>query len=216
MPKFIDFHTHKAYNDKNILFVRSLLLKDQGLVKDYFTIGCHPWYIDSYVVYGSSLRKYCQMDNCLAIGEIGLDRSKGNLSEQERVFKAQLDLAKEFKKTVVIHCVRAYDLLLKYRKLYPSQIWIVHGFNGTLELARQLIEKQILLSIGPALLNTKSKISKTFAHLPLDYIFLETDDTDFHIKDIYFAAAEAKKIPVQELEKIIRQNFKRVFDVEVE
>ncbi len=216
MPRFIDFHTHKAYDDKDVVWVRSLLLKDQVLVKNYFTIGCHPWYIDNYNDYEAILRKYCQLEKCLGIGEIGLDRSTGNLLDQEKAFGAQLDLAKEFKKPVVIHCVRAYDLLLKYRKSYPSQTWIVHGFNGNLELARQLIDKGIYLSIGPALLNPQSKISKSFAQLPLGYVFLETDDIDFHIKGIYFAAAGVRNIPLHELQKIIIQNFKQVFDVEVE
>ncbi len=218
MSKFIDFHTHKTYDDSQVVFVRSLMLKEAEHTKRdfYHTVGCHPWEAGNFAFYEEKLKKYCKSPMCLAIGEIGLDRARGDLAIQEKVFRAQLDLAQSLKLPVVIHCVRAYDVLLYWRKAYPEQKWILHGFSGGLGLAKQLINNNIYLSIGTGLLNTKSKISRDLGKLPLDYIFLETDTAEIHIKDIYFAAAQILKIEVEQLKDQIAQNFKHVFNVTME
>ena len=219
MSKFIDFHTHKNYSDNDVLYIRSLLLKETPdyNLNYFFTIGCHPWYADKYNTYKDKLLSLCQINtNCLAVGEIGIDRTHGNLSLQEDVFIDQLNLAEKFNKPVVIHCVRAYDMLLKIRKKFSSQTWIVHGFNGNVELAKQLINHRIFISIGKSILIKNSKVRKSFKSLPLDFIFLETDVAQIHIKDVYFAASEILEISVEELQGIIIQNFKQVFNVQVE
>ena len=45
----------------------------------------------------------------------------------------------------------------------------------------------------------------------IDKLFLETDDSNFDIFEIYKKVSEIKKIPLTELEQNIEQNFKRVF-----
>ncbi len=46
-----------------------------------------------------------------------------------------------------------------------------------------------------------------------DSFFLETDDSEHSIKDIYKAAAEIKKIDLDQLKSIILQNFKNCFEI---
>jgi len=213
--KYIDLHTHKQYQDPEVVCLYSLLPKEASRVvlNNYFTIGCHPWYADNYPVYRDVILQYSKNDRCLAIGEIGMDRTKGELLVQQKIFEAQLQLAQELNKPVIIHCVRAYDVLLSIRKSFPGQRWIIHGFNGNEVLARQLLDKEIYLSIGTALLNSKSKIAKCLHNLPLNYIFLETDVSNIHIKDVYFAAARLTGKSKDELQLQIMQNFKTVFHV---
>lgn len=55
-------------------------------------------------------------DNSLLVGEIGIDHLKNievDKEKQKQVFEAQLDLAIELNRDVVIHCVRAHNDLLK-------------------------------------------------------------------------------------------------------
>ncbi len=219
MPKLIDFHTHNTYTEGDVVFIRSLLLRQVGKESvDYYfyTVGCHPWYVEEYQTYKTLLVNHCSKPNCLAIGEIGLDRTRGDFALEQEVFRDQLDLAKKLKKSVVIHCVRACDRLLYFRKFYPSQTWIVHGFNGSLEQAMQLIGKGIFLSIGASILRGQSRVYKALSKIPLDYVFFETDESDFHIKDIYFAAANLLNMRVEKLQNIVTENFKKIFNVAVE
>lgn len=213
--KYIDIHTHKYYNDNNIFFIYNKLLKeleDKEFTKvKYFSVGCHPWFADNYFKYKNLISQNCQLTECIAIGEIGLDRTKGEFSLQEKVFEEQLNLAHNFKKTVIIHSVRAYDRLLYFYKKYNSVKWIIHGYNGSFEQAQQLINKGIYLSIGTDILYSNRKITKVLPLLPLDFIFFETDTLNVNIKDIYKKAAELLKIDLQKLKNQIQQNFKTVF-----
>lgn len=56
---------------------------------------------------------------------------------------------------------------------------------------------------------------KTLAALretPLSQLFLETDDSPVSIAEIYARAAEAKGIPVEELQRATLDNYKRIFE----
>ena len=80
---------------------------------------------------------------------------------------------------MIIHCVRAYDLLLKARtRLRPAVPWMVHGFRGKPALAQRLLSAGFRLSFGmranPA----------TLALIHKDELCLETDDSGLTIEEI--------------------------------
>ena len=115
----------------------------------YFSIGIHPW--DAYLQTSlSEFEKNIQHPNCLAIGECGFDKIINiDLELQKVVFIYQLDLAVKFQKPVIIHCVKAYDELTEICATYHSKTaLIIHGFNKSLQLAKQMIDKGFYISLN--------------------------------------------------------------------
>lgn len=182
----------------------------------FYSLGIHPWFIDrqdcktSLKIIESALHND---PNMLAIGECGLDKSAGApFPEQEPVFKAQLELAERYRKPVVIHCVRAFNELLRIKRvLKPSVPWIVHGFNNKLSIASSLLERGCYLSFGKALLHDGSHAAKVLPFVPWDRFFLETDDSGLAIGSIYQAAAKILQTDLSDLQRQLEYNFKRIF-----
>ena len=93
-------------------------------------IGIHPWYVDELTPDLAAQMTTALRDNpALMIGEIGLDRARGNIDTQMPAFLRQLEMARELNRTVHIHCVRAWDVMLNVfatRRQLPPAI-IIHG-----------------------------------------------------------------------------------------
>jgi TatD DNase family protein len=153
------------------------------------------------------------LPNVLAIGECGLDNVCDTPWEDQRnAFIPQVVLANKLRKPLIIHCVRAYDeleaLLLQQRNNVPV---IIHGFNRKQTIAGKLLESGYYLSFGRALMNEGAPAQAVFRNIPLDRFFLETDNSDISIKDIYIKAAEIKETSVDGIILQVQQNFKKVF-----
>ena len=180
-------------------------------LESYFSIGIHPW--DSDIQFSmAEFEKLIQHKNCLAIGECGLDKViEIDLEIQKRVFISQLELAVKYQKTVIIHCVKAYDELIEICKPYHSKIpLIIHGFNKSLQLAKQLIDKGFYLSLNSAILK---KVEIDLSILPIEKIFLETDNNEsLLIEDVYQKAAICFQIQEDELKAKIYTNFTALFN----
>lgn len=216
----LNLHTHllKKQADEQIIFNEIIpdseqALEDFGLqnVDNWLSAGIHPWYINEKL-HNLQLKKLASVakdPNIKFIGECGLDRLKGApLPLQEEIFIKQIRIAEDVKKPVIIHCVKCYNELLSIKKIVRPRIpMIIHGFNTKIEIARQLLDKGFYLSLGGALLNEESNALKVLQEIPLEKLFLETDDKDISIIDIYQKAAEVRGLTMAELEKVIFDNY---------
>jgi TatD DNase family protein len=184
---------------------------DQDLfLEKYFSVGVHPWDAHSPVSI-SELEKVIQHQNCLAIGECGLDKLiETDMELQSQIFTKQLDLAVKFKKPVIIHCVKAFDEVIKLCKPYQKKVsLIIHGFNKSYQLAEQLIDEGFYLSFSPSVFK---KEDFDFTGIPLEQLFLETDDREsVSIKDVYKAASAYLKMDEEALKAKIYSNFTALF-----
>ena len=119
----------------------------------WYSVGIHPWStrreVDAAVT--ERLRTLCADPRVVAIGECGFDKNRGgSLGYQEEIFRLHVTLSEELQKPLIIHCVGRYGRLIElHRELQPSQLWVVHGFTGKPELARQLVAAGFALSLGP-------------------------------------------------------------------
>ena len=210
---YIDIHTHNVVNECDTIEVLSLDYIQETAANGYFSIGSHPW----YSTYSAQIDVLVNNSNCLAIGECGLDKLKGEeLNIQETSFISQVELAERTGKPVIIHVVKAFDEILKiHQSLSPTQKWIIHGFNKSEQLATQFLDKGFYLSFGEALLKSES-VQQYFAQIPDDQFFLETDDSDISIKTVYEKAAELKNVSLQALQELLSRNFKAVFHQDAE
>ncbi|WP_109830941.1 TatD family hydrolase [Reichenbachiella versicolor] len=212
---YLDFHTHRLRHqgEPDTLEVVSLHL-GQNKPFEYFTIGIHPWWATPKISIEevSLLKQNLNNSKCLGMGEIGLDKLKGlDIASQTLALKAQLNIASELGKSVIIHCVRASDQIIKIKKEYPNiEKWCIHGYNRHPTLAKQLIGQGFYLSLMPEM--PDSKLSSLLKTIPLDRLFLETDSmANANIKDVYIRAAKMLNTDLFSLSKQINKNAKQFF-----
>ena len=93
----------------------------------------------------------------------------------------------------------------------PTQPWIIHGTRLKWSIANDLLNAGMYLSFGHHLLKLEEHLVATFLQTPNDKIFLESDNSDIAIDDIFAAAADIKSLSVEELKLIVYQNYKTVF-----
>ncbi|MEN9997931.1 MAG: hypothetical protein RI922_921 [Bacteroidota bacterium] len=203
----INIHTHRSTGRQIEVVNRTF----EHLVPEYFSFGIHPWEIERWQEKIYEMSPILSVDNCLAVGEIGLDKLKGpNLDRQMAIFKQQVQLAEQHKLPVILHCVKAWNELRNVkRELKPKQPWIFHGFSKA-ALTKEVLNEEIYISIGQAILTSLS-LQNALLNIPLDRLFLETDDASCTIEEIYQKVSELKNIPLSELEKQLEENFKLVF-----
>lgn len=129
-------------------------------------------------------RELALHEKVVAIGECGLDyyRIDGGESEvrlQKQAFIAQIELAAEVGKPLMLHCRDAYDdlidILLSHKdKLLKENPGIVHFFTGTKEHVEKLLNLGFSFSFG-GVITFGENYDSIIQALPLDSILLETD-----------------------------------------
>lgn len=213
MVSFLDLHTHTNYSSHHAISIQSLSLTEavtQFNGDDLVSIGIHPWYgklenLDEQI---EQLRVFAEQPNVKLIGECGLDKLRGeDISQQITILAAQLKLAEELQKPVILHCVKAFDELIALKNLLkPTVSLIIHGFSKKHEMAKQLVQHGFYFSFGAAVLNSTTvalaveQTTKPF--------FLETDDSSISIEEVYQKVAQIKKISLDELKDVIFANWK--------
>lgn len=195
-----DIHTHnKAANPATAILSSCSWLPDRLI-----STGIHPWEItDNHEELLAVVREAAGHRNTIAIGECGLDflKSTATPEVQEQIFIAHARLAEEYKKPLIIHCVKAFDRLIALRKIIvPQQPWIIHGFRGKPQQAAQLIKAGFHISLGE---NFNLESAKS---IPADKLFIESDESRLPIADIYTAIAAARGSTLEELAEQIEQN----------
>lgn len=162
------------------------LAKQYPLVLPSF--GYHPWYIgdrtDDWQVH---LTAYLDREPC-AIGEIGLDRWKPDLSYdgQEEVFVWQLRLAAERDRPVSIHCLRAWGRLLTLLQTHPrpARGFLLHSYGGPAEMVLPLARLGAYFGFpGYFARPNKERQRQVFRGIPPDRLLIETDAPDQPLPD---------------------------------
>ena len=78
----------------------------------FLMMGVHPTHVkDNYLDELSHVKKQLEARKFVAIGEIGIDLfwDQSMLKAQQDMFRAQIQLAKQYKLPIVIHCRDAFD-----------------------------------------------------------------------------------------------------------
>lgn len=204
---FFDFHHHHFQRKEGIYNLHFL---EKKLENAPFSVGFHPKDVENITEKDWEwLYQNSQSPFCWTIGECGLDANVSASEElQEQVFARQIEWANQVRKPVVIHCVRRFSSLLKFKKIAKVPM-IIHGFNKNKNIANEVLAKGFFLSFGKALLH-KDFLQEIVAKMPIQQLFLETDDTDFDITLLYQKVAELKNIPLSEVQNAIQINLENI------
>jgi len=215
MSQFINLHTHRFSNDSEVIeVVNQYPWEFDALIPNY-SIGIHPWYIDEKRLESdlACITEKLQLAPCLALGECGLDkRIDIPMSLQISVFKMQLEIVKQTKKPIVLHCVAAFDEMIAIKKeMKLENPMIIHGFSKNEQVAQLLLNNGFYLSFGKYLLRNP-EMEKVVKFASENQILLETDTIEESIYEVYEKAASVKGISLAKMKAIVFDNFSRIFN----
>lgn len=199
---FFNFHTHNnsashsaAFSDETAIL--NCRPNDTLPTASPCSVGLHPWDVsDDWAEQVEMVRQKAKSESVWAIGECGIDKLRGGDTHlQQLAFDAQATIAREVNKPVIVHCVKAMDELLNLASHYPDVTFIIHGFRGKPQQAKQIIAKGLLLSFGYHY-NVETLRFVYSANLPF---FLETDDLHLSVRRIYEQVAGHLDVGVSRL-----------------
>lgn len=154
-----------------------------------YSLGLHPWHLDSHTLADSLLRleNMARATGVAAIGECGLDALRGApMWVQVNAFKAQALIAERLRKPLIIHDVKCHEGILGvHRDVAPSVPWIIHGFRGKPSVAAMFLSRGIALGFGERF------NAETLRLVPSSMIYAETDESLKPISDIIAALSES-------------------------
>ena len=145
----------------------------------WFAAGHHPNHATGYgEQHTEELRELADHPRCLAIGETGLDffRDAAPREDQERAFGAQIGLAREFGKPLVIHTRAAEDdtIATLAREAEGLEV-ILHCFSMPDRLDECLQHGLWISFAGNVTYPKARELAYAAERTPLDRILVETD-----------------------------------------
>lgn len=167
--------------------------------------GIHPCAIpDNWQATAERIEAMLRDKSLTCLGECGFDRtSPHGIELQQQAFSALAAISAKLHKAMIIHCVHAADILLRYAHLMPGEgMWTVHGFRGKPQAMRQLLDAGFSISFG-ARANPDSVKA-----CPADRIFLETDTSPHEaLPAVYERFSE---LCGEHLADTVSRNFQRI------
>ena len=205
---FFDFHHHHSQKTTGIYNLNVGTSVPDG----FLSAGIHPAFsaevTEEQFIW---LKEISKNENCLAIGECGLDGFI-NIDDniQEEVFERQIELANELNKPLIIHCVKRFSQLIHFQKKAKVPM-IIHGFNKRKTIGDELQKHDFYLSFGKSVLQNVN-LQEFVKQFPIEKIFLETDAEDVDIKLIYQKVADLQNLKLEKLLLQIEENLK-IFNI---
>lgn len=219
MSLWVNIHTHglKETQAVQILSVDCQSFDTSEAIYNpltsFFSLAFHPlkWSVNEQLD-EEDVNSKLSIPSVIAIGESGLDKHSAlSTEEQMRLFRLQMGLSIQHQLPIIIHCVGRWnelEILFKEKKV-NSPSWIIHGFRKT-RLINKFLELGAYLSFGEALLYDEL-LQKAIKTLPLDRLFLETDDADVDILLLYEKLAQIKSVSLQVVIDQLFETYLAVF-----
>ena len=219
-----------AYNIKTLKKTLPIL---KTFKNTYLSLGLHPQNSteEEYKKFMPLLEK--NLHNIIAIGETGYDNYPQNpgIKEQQKAFRKHLQIAKENKLPLIIHCRKAFeelfqdiDVILGEEKNLPV---ILHAYSGGFKYLDIALKKGFYISFGGTITFRRSRRLKKIASIiPPEKIVYETDSpfippeiippveksNSAHIKVVLKSLAEARQEKEETVKKQIESNISNIFN----
>lgn len=185
--------------------------------------GLHPWHAaeaETDSRWMTDLEHFLTRDAAAWMGEIGLDAARRGIADaktQEEAFRAQLRLAARLGRRVNLHCVKAWEPLVRLLdREYLSagtgeKKFIVHSFSGPFQYIDSLAGRGAYFSVGARVTDERAR------RLPLDRILLESDafPAPDALETTFNRLAEVRGLDRSALAGAIHGNTARLFGREV-
>ncbi|MCP6720171.1 MAG: TatD family hydrolase [Patescibacteria group bacterium] len=172
----------------------------------------------------------------VAIGECGFDffrqeqgaNREAQIERQKEAFIKQIELSREVKKPLMIHCREAFSDLISVLKANPHNLkpGIIHFFSGTKEDAKQLLDMGFYFTFGGVITFTRD-YDDVIKIIPLDRILSETDapyvtpvphrgkrNEPLYVIEVVKKLAEIKNVSEEKMRVQILRNSEQVFNIQ--
>ncbi|MCP1726769.1 TatD DNase family protein [Natronospira proteinivora] len=161
---------------------QALALAEQWPGKFWSTVGVHPHMAKHYVEETTGLlRDFLASENCVAVGECGLDyfRNFSEPEDQHRAFRAQLEIACDIGYPVFLHQRDAHEDFLAILKEYLPDLprAIIHCFTGEREELEHYLELDLYVGITGWICDERrgTHLRDIVGLIPDNRIMVETD-----------------------------------------
>jgi TatD DNase family protein len=197
----------------------------------FLMMGLHPTHVkDNYLEELKHVEEELFKRKFFAVGEIGIDLywDKTHLPQQQDAFRKQIQLAKQYKLPIVIHCREAFDEIFEILEEEKSSdlFGIFHCFSGTYEQALQAISYNMKLGIGGVVTFKNGKIDQFLEHIDISHIVLETDspylapvpyrgkrNESSYLLNVVEKLADIYKLPTEEIARATTENSRMIFGI---
>ncbi|MBR0212192.1 MAG: TatD family hydrolase [Alphaproteobacteria bacterium] len=190
----------------------------------FVTCGIHPDHTDLNP-YDFLTDNILNHPKVIGVGEIGLDYhySPETRNAQIELFETQLDIAHKHNLPVAIHTRDADEDTAAI--LSNKTTGVMHCFTSGWDLAKTMLDRGFYFSASGILtFKNAESIRETFAKIPMDRIVIETDSPycapvphrgkvcePAFVIETAKVLAQIKKLQIEELEKILFENTKRLY-----
>ena len=199
-----DIHTHDRSARRALISVNPMEFDPRPGA--FYAVGIHPWRLPASDGDMKMLESIAMRDDVLMIGECGIDKVRGgDLDEQTRVLSRHVELSEAIEKPLLLHCVKASNEIIALRKkMHAVQPWVIHGFRGNVNVARQLLGAGMFLSFGEYF------NAEAVKAVPSGRLLVETDESAMPIHEIARRVACARDISLEELEAEVLQTLREL------
>jgi TatD DNase family protein len=200
-------------------------------------VGLHPWYVHeldraALAEAMSVLPRVIAEQGAVAVGEFGLDAIKAKrggaaMDVQKQVVARHVEVARELKLPVIVHCVRAHGALLELLEAGGPlpRGGVMHSYGGPPELVGRYARLGMSFSFaGIVTRPVAQKARAALAAVPLERLMVESDGPDqppeghagtrtepCDILRVLQVAAEVRGEPLAELSRITSENARALF-----
>ena len=231
METHMIFETHAHYDDEAFEQDREALLKSMeahGI--GHIVNACAS--IESLKADTlNEIRRLCHLPKAVAIGEIGLDyywhKEEREHEIQKKMFRAQMEIAREEKMPFMIHSRdAARDTLELVKECMKEGMHggIIHCFSYGKEMAREYLNMGLYLGIGGVVtFKNAKKLKEVVEYAPIEQLVLETDspylspepnrgkrNSSLNLPYVAAMIAELKGISGEEVIAVTEENAKRL------
>ena len=170
----------------------------------------------------------------LAVGEAGFDfyRNLSPRPDQEKAFRAQIELAIKYDIPIIIHDRDAHEETLRVIKEYTARNnfrAVIHCFSGDTAFAMKCLELGLYISYTGVITFPNARDTlEVVKKVPLDRIFIETDSPYLapqakrgkenfpgYVKYIAQKVAEIKNLTIEEVAEATSNNAENFFGINV-
>ena len=155
--------------------------------QSYLAPGLHPFYIEEHQrSHLADLEAILKTEECVAVGEIGLDtflkqhKQPETFQKQKDFFSAQIELAEQFQKPVLLHIRKSHAETLAILKQHQFKLGgIAHAFSGGVEEAKAFIKLGFKIGVTGQITNPNAKkLHAVVQTIGAEHLVLETDCPD--------------------------------------
>ncbi len=229
----VGFILNPAVNEQSALCAMELTKEFDIL---YAAVGFHPSDCREFNpdVHLPLMEDWCREEKVLAVGEIGLDyyyEDGAPRDLQKKVFEAQIELANRMELPIIVHDRDAHrDCYEMVRDLLDDELGgVFHAFSGSVEMAKQLLDLGLYISIGgPLTFKNARKAPDVVAYVPMNRLLLETDSPYLtpvpfrgkrnhpaYVRYVAEKISEIKNIPCEDVLYQTFENCKMLFGLDV-